>query len=56
MNEDDKHYAMQYVTGFNKDILEFKNNGGCKPCGIYVTTINNIKIIVRVWTFCLRVR
>lgn len=41
MNDDDKHYEMQYETGYNLDILPFNGSGDCKPGGLYVTTLEH---------------
>lgn len=39
MNNDDKHYKMQYTDGLNHDILPFDSMRSFSPGGIYITTI-----------------
>lgn len=41
MLDDDVHYNMKYITGYNKNIEPFKGSGECSPGGIYITTLNN---------------
>lgn len=39
MNNDDKHYDLQYKDGINYDILPFDSMHECAKGGIYVTSI-----------------
>jgi len=42
LNEEEKHYGMQYKDGLNVDVLPFNPSGSCKPGGIYFTDVENI--------------
>ena len=39
MNDNDKHYDLQYKDGINHDILPFNSSGTCSKGGIYITTV-----------------
>ena len=41
MNDNDIHYGMKYVDGYNKDILPFNPSRECCKGGIYITALNN---------------
>ena len=39
-NDTDIHNGMKYLTGKNKDVVEFDPSGQCKQGGIYFTTLD----------------
>jgi len=42
LNEEEKHYGMQYKDGLNVDVLPFNPSGSCEPGGIYFTDVEHI--------------
>jgi len=42
LNEEEKHYGMQYKDGLNTDVLTFNPSGSCEPGGIYFTDAEHV--------------